>query len=146
MSVNFNCWSYSYCNTGTSNVQAVTPKIRFRQTTTSINWGLFWLCKKIDTCFMHQVFLKSTSGSCPPLFTLVTLILFLDTIKKHWTCEEFLIKKISVYILGQVISNEKHLSLRPRQVTCGSERHTLQVVEFMLLYIAGIVIAFWMYC
>ena len=39
---------------------------------------------------MPKIRLLVNSCSCPPLFTLDTLLVFLDTFMKHPTCEEFL--------------------------------------------------------
>ncbi len=51
----------------------------------------FQLFKMSDTCLGKMYLSLATSGSCPPLFTLDTLLVFLDTLMKHWTCEEFLL-------------------------------------------------------
>ena len=72
------------------------------------------LCKKIDTFFMHQVFPNPTSCSCPPLFTLDTLLVFLDTIKKHRTCEEFLLhsQESTPYSVTQLLLTEFYIETR----------------------------------
>ncbi len=58
-----------------------------------------------DTYLCTKNFPNLTPCSCPPLFTLDTLVVVLDTIMKHWTCEEFLLKKRHEKCLFKVVKN-----------------------------------------
>ncbi len=53
--------------------------------TFSVHWT------PIYSHFCTQYSPKPISCSCPPLFTLDTVVVFLDTLMKRWTCEEFLL-------------------------------------------------------
>ena len=76
------------------------------------DWHLFML--QDFNGFMPKIRLLVNSCSCPPLFTLDTLLVFLDTFMKHPTREEFLIglPKALVYYMWHFKGVTKAISAR----------------------------------
>ncbi len=68
------------------------------------DWNLF------VTSRFFKIWLLVNSCSCPPLSTLDTLLVFLDTIVKHWTCENCHMSYASITISVLENCNFSHTS------------------------------------